>query len=117
MTVWSKAGFGTDARHVTGADCATTTFSGEGVAFIACLGAVHCMQLQPGEEYMIDREHLLAWSATMASKLDTIGSHKTSMVSDEGSVCRFTGPGTVYVQTRNSHALAAYMRSIGVGKP
>ena len=71
------------------------------MAFIACLGAVHCMQLQPDEEHVIDMFHLLAWSATMAYKMETIGSFTTSMLSDEGSVCRFTGPGTVYVQTRN----------------
>ena len=93
-----------------------TKLSGNGVAFITSLGAIHSIQLQPGQEYVIDNEHLVAWSATMAYKIELIGSFMTSMVSSEGSICRFSGPGTVYMQTRNTGALAAYMRSIGVGK-
>lgn len=93
-----------------------TKLSGNGVAFITSLGAIHSIQLQTGQEYVIDNEHLVAWSATMAYKIELIGSFMTSMVSSEGSICRFSGPGTVYMQTRNPGALAAYMRSIGAGK-
>lgn len=93
-----------------------TKLSGNGVAFITSLGAIHSVQLQPGREYIIDDEHLVAWSATMTYKIELIGGFMTSMVSSEGSICRFTGPGTVYMQSRNPGSLAAYMRSIGVGK-
>lgn len=92
-----------------------TRVSGNGVAFIMSLGAIHSIELQPGQEYIIDNEHLVAWSASMSYKTELIGSFMTSMVSSEGKVCRFTGPGTVYMQTRNPTSLAAYIRSIGVG--
>ena len=93
-----------------------TKLSGTGVAFITSLGAIHGIHLQPGEEYIIDNDHLVAWNASMAYKVENMGSFMTAMVSSEGKVCRFSGPGTVYMQTRNPTALAAYMRSIGVGK-
>lgn len=92
-----------------------TKVSGNGVAFITSLGAIHSVELQPGQEYIVDNEHLVAWSASMAYRVELIGSFMTSMVSSEGKVCRFTGPGTVYMQTRNPGSLAAYMQSIGVG--
>ena len=34
----------------------------------------------------------------------------TSMKTGEGLVCRFTGPGSVYVQTRNMDDFEAYIR-------
>ena len=92
-----------------------TKVSGNGVAFITSLGAIHSVDVQPGQEYIVDNDHLVAWSASMSYKTEMIGSFMTSMVSSEGRVCRFMGPGTVYMQTRNPASLAAYMRSIGVG--
>lgn len=93
-----------------------TKLSGSGVAFITSLGAIHGVHLQAGQEYIIDNEHLVAWHASMTYKIENMGGMMTAMVSSEGKVCRFSGPGTVYMQTRNPTALAAYMRSIGVGK-
>lgn len=93
-----------------------TKLSGTGVAFITSLGAIHGIHLEPGQEYIIDNDHLVAWSATMTYKTVNVGSLMTSIVSSEGKVCRFAGPGTVYMQTRNPTALANYMRSIGGGK-
>lgn len=93
-----------------------TKLSGTGVAFITSLGAIHGVTLQAGQEYIIDNDHLVAWHASMSYKIENMGGMMTSMISAEGKVCRFTGPGTVYMQTRNPSALAAYMRSIGVGQ-
>lgn len=91
--------------------------SGTGVAFITSLSAIHGVQLAPGQDYIIDNDHVVAWIATMTYKIETIsGSTMTAMVSCEGKVCRFSGPGTVYMQTRNPSALAEYMPSIGVGR-
>lgn len=39
----------------------------------------------------------------------------SSMKTGEGLVCRFTGPGTVYVQTRNSSEFERYIRSVAPG--
>ena len=91
-----------------------TKLSGNGVAFITSLGAIHSVQLQSGQEYIIDNDHLVAWSASMTYKVESIGSFMTSMVSDEGKVCRFTGPGTVHMQTHNPNSLAIYLRSLGI---
>ena len=93
-----------------------TKLSGNGVAFITSLGAIHGVQLQAGQEYIIDNDHLVAWSASMTYKTENMGGFMTAMVSSEGKICRFSGPGTVYMQTRNPSALANWLISIGVGK-
>lgn len=39
----------------------------------------------------------------------------SSMKTGEGLVCRFTGPGTVYVQTRNMVEFEQYIRALAGG--
>ena len=36
----------------------------------------------------------------------------TSLKTGEGLVCRFTGPGSVYIQTRNTDEFEAFIRSV-----
>ena len=108
---------GLGKAFLSGEGLFVTKLSGTGVAFITSLGAIHGVHLAPGQDYIIDNDHLVAWSASMTYRIENIsGSIMTAMVSSEGKVCRFSGPGTVYMQTRNPSALAAYMRSIGVGR-
>ena len=90
----------------------TDKLSGHGVAFITSLGAIHGVHLQAGQEYIIEYDHVVARHASMNCNLETLGSAWSSSMC---SAYRFCGPGTVYMQTRNPGALAAYMRSIGVG--
>lgn len=100
----------------SGEGLSVTKVSGTGVAFITSLGAIHGIDLAAGQDYIIDNDHLVAWHASMTYKIENVGSFMTSLVSSEGKICRFSGPGTVYMQTRNPSALADYMRSIGVGR-
>lgn len=39
----------------------------------------------------------------------------SSLKTGEGLVCRFTGPGSVYVQTRNKEEFESYIRSHSAG--
>jgi uncharacterized protein (AIM24 family) len=59
---------------------------------------VPCMQ-----ERTIDNSFLVAWYEQMTTRIDVAGgSLGKSYLSGEGFVVTFTGPGVVYVQTRNS---------------
>ena len=71
-------------------------------------------QLQPGEQHIVDNGHLVAWSCDYRIEKaggGTMGSLKTG----EGLVCRFTGPGSVYVQTRNRDEFQAFIRASAGG--
>ena len=58
------------------------------------------MQIAAGQTHIVDNGHLVAWNCDY--KIEKAGGGMfTSMKTGEGAVCRFVGPGTVYIQTRN----------------
>jgi uncharacterized protein (AIM24 family) len=66
-------------------------------------------QLVEGERYIIDNGHLVAWNCKYIMERVASGGIISGLSSGEGLVCKFTGPGTVYLQTRNPTAFHAYM--------
>jgi uncharacterized protein (AIM24 family) len=66
-------------------------------------------QLVEGERYIIDNGHLVAWNCKYIMERVASGGIISGLSSGEGLVCKFTGPGTVYLQTRNPTAFQAYM--------
>ena len=75
---------------------------------------VHAINLNPGEEVVIDNGHLVAWPDYMHYRIEKASSNGwiSSFVSGEGLVCRFTGPGVVLIQTRKPEAFSAWLRSM-----
>ncbi len=74
--------------------------SGSGLAFVSSYGAAHKYDLKLGEEIVIDNGHLLAWQENMHYTVERAASGIISSVtSGEGFVCKFSGPGTVYIHT------------------
>lgn len=61
-------------------------------------------QLADGESYFIDNGHLVAWNCEYAIERVASGGIMSNFSSGEGLACKFTGPGTVYLQTRNLNA-------------
>ena len=66
-------------------------------------------QLGEKEEYIVDNGHLVAWSCKYIMERVASGGIFSNLAAGEGLVCRFTGPGSVYLQTRNPQAMAALM--------
>ncbi len=66
------------------------------------------VQLRPGEKYIIDNGHLVAWNCDYVMERVASGGIISNFSAGEGLVCKFTGPGTVFMQTRNAVAVAAY---------
>jgi uncharacterized protein (TIGR00266 family) len=76
--------------------------SGRGTAFINSYGAIHAINLEAGEERIIDNSHLVAWPDYMDYKIEKASSGWiSSFTSGEMLVCRFQGPGVVLIQSRN----------------
>jgi len=84
---------------------------GKGPLILNSFGAIHLVELKPDEEYIVDNSHLVAWTATTSYKIEKAAAGWiSSFTSGEGFVCRFRGPGTVYVQTRNPQSFGAWIR-------
>ncbi|EKM54247.1 uncharacterized protein PHACADRAFT_257964 [Phanerochaete carnosa HHB-10118-sp] len=83
--------------------------SGAGVIFVSSIGAIVQRHLQPNEQWIVDNGHLVAWTAKYSVERIQAGSLLSSAKTDEGLVCRFTGPGIVYLQTRNPEVLVHWI--------
>lgn len=68
------------------------------------------LQLKEGEDYFIDNGHLVAWNCKYKIERVASGGIMSNFSAGEGLACRFSGPGTVYLQTRNLNAFAAQMK-------
>ncbi|KAI4255556.1 MAG: hypothetical protein L6R42_006670 [Xanthoria sp. 1 TBL-2021] len=83
--------------------------SGIGILWISSFGAIVRKDLQEGEKYIIDNGHLIAWNCKYVMERVASGGIISGISSGEGLVCKFTGPGTVFLQTRNPAAFAMWM--------
>lgn len=83
--------------------------SGIGILWMSSFGAILQKNLQDGERYIIDNGHLVAWNCKYVMERAASGGIISGMSSGEGLICKFTGPGTVFMQTRNPTAFSAYM--------
>lgn len=85
--------------------------SGTGLLLLSSFGAIHRKRLAAGERYVVDTGHLVAWEGTTQYTLrKAAAGFFRSMVSGEGMVAEFTGPGELLIQTRNLAALAGLLK-------
>lgn len=72
----------------------------------------------------MDNGHLIAWNSKYVMERVASGGIIAGLASGEGLVCKFTGPGTVFLQTRNAVSICLVLsllqnslhRSISVEK-
>lgn len=85
--------------------------SGTGLLLLTSFGAIHRRRLSAGERYVVDTGHLVAWEASLQYSLRKAASgFFRTMVSGEGIVAEFAGPGELLIQTRNLAAFAGLLK-------
>ncbi len=85
--------------------------SGSGLLLVSSFGAIHRKVLRPGERYVVDTGHLVAWEGHMQYNLRKASSgFFKSFLSGEGMVAEFAGPGEILLQTRNLAAFAGLLK-------
>lgn len=83
--------------------------TGQGDLFINTFGAIDKHNLAPGEQLVVDNFHLVAFSDTCAYQVEKVGGWKETIFSGEGFLTRITGPGEVYIQTKNLREFADWI--------
>lgn len=84
--------------------------NGKGTVFLNSYGAIHAINIPAGEEMIVDNGHLVAWADYMQFNIEKASSGWiSSFTSGESLVCRFKGPGTVLIQTRNPKGFASWV--------
>ncbi|KAF2758530.1 DUF124-domain-containing protein [Pseudovirgaria hyperparasitica] len=89
--------------------------SGSGILWVTSLGAIIRKDLAPEEKYIVDNGHLVAWNCKYVLERVASGGIISGLSSGEGLVCKFTGPGTVFIQTRNPTAFAQWLTAHAAG--
>ncbi len=86
--------------------------SGTGLLLVSSFGAILRRTLRPGEHYVIDTGHLVAWEGHMQYNIRKAAKsgYLRSFLSGEGMVAEFTGPGEILIQTRNLAAFAGLLK-------
>ena len=96
------------------------TVRGSGMLLLSSFGAIHSKVLAPGEEYIVDSGHIVAFEESVEYRLEKatgktqgVGGFLKGMMqsalSGEGFVCRYRGPGRIYLQTRQLPSFARQM--------
>lgn len=85
--------------------------SGQGIVFINSYGGIHVINLEQGQEYIIDNSHLVAWPDYMQYSIEKASQGWIStFTSGEVAVCKFRGPGPVIIQTRNPRGFGNWIK-------
>lgn len=83
--------------------------TGTGQLFINTFGAIDKHILQAGQTLIVDNFHLVGFSESCNYKVTKFGGLKETLLGGEGLVTRITGPGEIYIQTKNLNEFAEWL--------
>jgi uncharacterized protein (TIGR00266 family) len=86
--------------------------TGQGLLFINTFGAIDKHTLEAGEKLIVDNFHLVAFSDSCQYRVSKFGGLKETLLGGEGLVTEITGPGDIYIQTKNIREFADWIWTI-----
>ncbi len=100
-TKWSgaKTFFGGEGLHSTG----------KGTLIVSSYGAIHPVQLQAGQSYIIDTGHLVSFESRMKYQVRKVAGWKSTLFGGEGLAVELTGPGQLTMQSRSQSAFLSWL--------
>ncbi len=72
---------------------------GNGPLALNAFGAIK--EIDVDGSFIVDTGHIVAFEPSLSFKIKRVGSWFSTFFSSEGFVCRFTGTGKLFIQTRN----------------
>ncbi len=91
-------------------------FSGESLFLIRCSGVGDLwfntygaiIEIDVDGDYVVDTGNIVAFTDGLTYNITKVGGYKSLFFSGEGLVCRFSGSGKVWIQTRGTAAFAQW---------
>ena len=83
--------------------------SGTGKVFLSSYGAIHEIELEPGQNYIVDTGHMVGFAEGVGYKVRRVGGLKSTLFSGEGLVCELTGPGKIMIQSRSADSFLSWL--------
>jgi uncharacterized protein (TIGR00266 family) len=81
----------------------------EGIVFLASYGGHQKIKLKTGEKLVLDNGLFLCSHTSTKYDITTVGGIKSTFLSGEGIMMRFTGPCELYTQGRSVHNLINFL--------
>ncbi|MBI4570334.1 MAG: AIM24 family protein, partial [Chloroflexi bacterium] len=82
---------------------------GAGTVFLSSYGAIHLVDLADGQRHVVDSGHMVAFDESVKYEVGRSGGWKSTLLGGEGLVCKLTGPGRFYMQTRNPESFLSWL--------
>lgn len=83
--------------------------SGAGLAFLSSFGVVSVVSLDPGERYVVDPGHVVAFEGTVDFEVHRVDGVRSHVDEGGGLLCELEGPGTIWTQSRSPVALLGWV--------
>jgi uncharacterized protein (TIGR00266 family) len=80
--------------------------SGKGDLWFNSYGAI--IEIDVENDYVVDTSNIVAFTEGLEYNITKVGGYKSLFFSGEGFVCRFTGKGKVWIQTRSAQAFTSW---------
>lgn len=85
--------------------------SGHGDLVLSSYGAIDQHNLEPGQRFVVDTGHIVAFTDGLQHKIRAVGGIKSTILSGEGLVSEFQGPGTIWTQSRSTQSFISWLVS------
>lgn len=83
--------------------------SGMGTLIVSSYGAIHPMELEAGQKYVIDSGHLVTFDSQIGFNVKKVAGWKSTLFSGEGLVVELTGPGKLNLQSRSQDSFLSWL--------
>ena len=83
--------------------------SGSGTLIVSSYGAIHPVELEAGQSYVVDTGHLVTFEEHMQFNVKKVAGWKSTLFSGEGLVAELTGPGKLTLQSRSQDSFLAWL--------
>ncbi len=83
--------------------------SGTGTLIVSSYGAIHPMELEAGQEYIVDTGHLVTFEDHLEFNVKKVAGWKSTLFSGEGLVIELTGPGKLTLQSRSQDSVLSWL--------
>jgi uncharacterized protein (TIGR00266 family) len=83
--------------------------SGTGTLIVSSYGAIHPLELEPGEKRVVDSGHLVTFEERLKFDVKKVAGWKSTLFSGEGLVVELTGPGKLTLQSRSQDAFLSWL--------
>jgi uncharacterized protein (TIGR00266 family) len=83
--------------------------SGTGTLIVSSYGAIHPVELEAGQSYVVDTGHLVTFEEHLKFKVKKVAGWKSTLFSGEGLVVELTGPGKLTLQSRSQDSFLSWL--------